>query len=670
MHLDFRKHRQGYAIAALIVISGILILTRLSGAIYSSEITRFNPEDAHGAPILKGARLFIDPDNTAWLMNAKEAYRQKKWQVHEVSWDSTTGTRPMHWSSPLVWALLGGSELAVKFLKISRDEALETVQPIVYSLIYFGLLCIVAILAVKGFGIKLGSVFFGLLAAAEGLSWTYFHPFRIDHHGPMVVMITIYYGALVKIFVCPSSRAPAIVAGVSAGIAIWISAITSIPALVIPLLMYGGCLIYQRIAKKEFLKRISPTTWILFGLLASSMSLVGYLIEYGFSPFIRLEVNSPLYAGAMLGGSILLSGLVCLQDVNWRPNKLQVLLGASALIAIMIPFAHLAYYRQEAFTLLNPFWERIPHIIQEGMPVSLMEILQQGLLGFILAAVVASHFLYYNRKLLHILPLLLTSALLLLMLLFARRLYPIFIVGVYTYVLALLYSIDRDKLPPIWTTTGRVIFLLCAMQLVISLGSLQSGILTEKRFGLGAQAAVSSRSRIISEDIVRDSRATQTPIRVLATPELATFISYYTGGRSTGGIYWESMGNNEETLHALFTRDEKEAESRIDKMDVTYIVIPEAYPEGWGYVYGGLGEMTPDKQMFLERAKAGEIPWLTKVKGKGSDFVFKVSPKNSRGIMRVDSGAEQEKVPTYTETQKKETGKSIAEPITLQGTTD
>lgn len=659
MHLDFRKHRQGYVIAALIVISGILILTRLSGAIYSSEITRFNPEDAHGAPILKGARLFIDPDNTAWLMNAKEAYRQKKWQVHEVSWDSTTGTRPMHWSSPLVWALLGGSELAVKFLKISRDEALETVQPIVYSLIYFGLLCIVAVLAVKGFGIKLGSIFFGLLASAEGLTWTYFHPFRIDHHGTMVVMLAIYYGALVKIFVGSSSRIPAIIAGVSAGIAIWISAITSIPALVIPLLMYGGCLIYQRIGKKEFLKRISPTTWILFGILASALSLVGYLIEYGFSPFIRLEVNSPLYAGAMLGGSILLAGLVCIQDVDWWPNKLQGLLGASALIAVIIPFAHLAYYQQESFTLLNPFWERLPHIIQEGMPVSIMEILQQGLLGVILAAIVVSHCIYYDRKLAHILPLLLTAVMMLLMLLFARRLYAIFVIVFYAYVLALLYSIDRNKLCSLWATTGRIIFLLCTMQLVISLGSLQNGILVEKRFGLGAQVAVSSRSRIISEDIVRDSRETQTPIRVLATPELATFISYYTGGRSTGGIYWESMDIFEDSLRALFSRDEKEAEELIDKMDVTYIVIPEAFPDGWGYVYGGLGEMTPDKQMFLERAKAGKIPWVSRVQGKGSDFVFRVSHKSSRGVVNVDSRNEPEK-PT------KEAGKSVAEPIILQ----
>jgi len=608
-----------YTILALILLVTGLSAYRLSNSLFTSEVTRYNPVDANGAPLLTFSRLLADTDHAAWLMHSREALVKNKWIVRHISWDGHPEGRDMHWSSLLVWLGRLGGEIGASTFKLHPNDALESAQPIVFGLFSLLLLWAGAILSVQAFGLRYGSLLYLALVFSDALLWNQLHPLFFDHHGVIGFFICIYYGSLLKLLLQPS-RTAALVGGIAAGLGLWVSALSSAPAIVAPLIGYGGYLAVQRLRHRS--QQAPAWPWIWWGSACAATSLLTYLVEYSTAHTLRLEVNSPLYAMAMFGGGILLAGLAKWQNTTWKPTHKQWAIGATALLMVSLPFGTLFLFREEIFTLLLPFWERYPHIVNEGQatPVGTAIFWGIGALTFFLAlgGVIFCPSQVLTRI---IFPFLFACAIYFGLLLGSRRILFSFL------TLATFATFIPIYLPPanqIWVYLRKILVGLMILQITVGVLKAWQSSLIEGRFGLSAVLEESNQLRNVSEDIIRDSRSQRRKVHIIASsPDTGTFLAYYTGGKIKAGIYWESMAQQQELLEAMFTESPKTAEKILRRPEFDYLVLgtnKQLLP--WGYVLKGLPGMLSNAQAFESQAREGSVPWLQEI--PSSSKVYKI----------------------------------------------
>lgn len=596
-------------ILLLIVFTSIFILWRLSTALYTSEITRFNPTDSNGVQKLVGSSLYEDTDNVAWIQTAQEASATGQWRIHRIHWGGYPTGRDNHWATPQVAFLVAGGAVVQKITGQDRNTSIETATPIVYTLLFFALTCIGAALAVYAFGSKHGSILFLSLFFSMSIFWVTFHPLRYDHHGILLFTMAVYLGALLKILfarIGETNIPAAIVAGTSAGVGLWVSAINVLPIIIIPLLFLGAICIYARI--KNLAPLYEYKTWRIFGWTIFSVSIVAYLFEYYPATPIRMEVNSPLYAVALLGGSYILSYIILAQNRQWVPNKRQIGIILFGVLGAALPIITILYFGQTVFTLMDPFWKRIPHIVTEGMPIGIDTIFSMGFLGIAILVIIICWAI--NNSLpnwRNLFPILCTFCTLALMAFSARRMFGSWVlVSIIAVVAVIAYT--KDKL---WEQPIRVVRVLLCLNIIIGIVAVCQQVEQEARTGRYATTTMSSAARIASEVIVDDAVKTKTDIIILAAPDISTFLSFYTGGKVNTGIYWEEMESWKKVLKFMFTEEETTAKEILAELKPTYIVLSKS--STMAYLVDGIKGLYPNPKAISERIIHGKIPWVTKL---------------------------------------------------------
>jgi len=608
------KKAQNYTIFGLVLFSWIFILMRLTATLYVTQVINFNPADSNGQPKLKGNTLFRDTDNVAWIMHAKEAMQQGKWIIREVHWDGYPNGRAMHWSSPIIWAMIVGTRIQQAISGADIDTAADAAVPFVYTTFYLISTLILAYLAVKGYGIKYGGLYYLSIFSALGIFWLQSHPLLLDHHTLMLTCLSIIFGGIGLLCTKQATAKIAIIVGAASGLAIWVSAITAIPSIVIPLLCVGCIAIYIKFKKLTPIS--NPTHWQIFGIVTTAFSFVAYFIEYGFNTAWRMEVNNPMYGLAILGGSYILSKIVQVQESTYRTRKIDILLCLISIVFMVIPFVYLAIYGADVFTLLSPYWERVPQAVAEGLPMSIDTItLRIGLLGAVIILMLVGARLYSMPNL-QVWPLILAAIVFGCLACTAARMASTFEIMLVT---AIICSLKSDAVK--WKTINEIIVVLICSSIFINIVSIYQDIRSIKRYGL-QNIAASNAAKLAAEVIIDDSKKQNVEPTITAVPDIATFLAYYTGGKISAGIYWESFPNWEKTTNLLYTEDIKEGAKKLLELGTNYLVLTKE-SRTWAFVDLGVKGIYPNKKDFYSTIiNEGTRPnWLVQVSGNNDELL-------------------------------------------------
>lgn len=314
----------------------------------------------------------LSPDGCHWVMQTEQMLASGSWRVREVSYDNAPAGREVHWSSSMHWWLGALAWLHNIFGAGSTAASVEAVAAYAPPLLFLCAMAALLPLAWRWFGAAAaGCIALGLvLVAPAGNLFDLGDP---DHHGlvalsSLLVVLTIQAGLSATI---PArARLFFIASGLAAASGLWISAATMVPVLLGVGL--GGLASARLQAGSGGLVPVAcgarPEFWRWWGVAGAAASVAFYLLEYFPSHFgLRLEVNHPLYALALLGGGELLC--CCARPGAGRPFAApgkDRLLAALAVLAIMtLPLMILVTGRTSFWVSDRTLWSlHANHIIE------------------------------------------------------------------------------------------------------------------------------------------------------------------------------------------------------------------------------------------------------------------------------------------------------------------
>ncbi len=329
-----------------------------------------------GAPAastpLKHTVPLVYLDAQMWVRYALDLQERGGARVRFTDVDNAPLGREVHWSSLLTWVIAGAGEL--RHLATGEPLPLATERSLPW--INFTLLLALAI-AFSAWAARRAGAGAGLLVAFGMLGhrdfYDGFSPYYVDHHG--LITAAVFGLVLGAMFMgggwwraprtddrplLPTSRASArraaVVSALGGATGLWLSAASTIPAIVFVTLA-GLCATWKwnreaRLAGAEF----DANLWRLWGRVGAAAALGFYLVEYAPTHFgWRMEVNHPLYALAWWGGAELVAllaewrqGLTAARSVSswrWLPPLLAIvaaptviLLGGAAVFAVRETF--------------------------------------------------------------------------------------------------------------------------------------------------------------------------------------------------------------------------------------------------------------------------------------------------------------------------------------------
>ncbi len=351
-----------------------------------------------------GRRSLVLPasaaDTAHWVMQTQEMFAKGEWRIRHVGYDNAPLGREVHWASPVHWWLAVTAwfdhVVSGRPIGISVERATLIAGPLSFAALLLGLVP----LLIRRFSAAAAAL------AAIGAVTTY--PFYIDfvpghagHHAAvnLCCMGTVLFMLLGSF---RGSRAGAtgqagagtpdqqekratrrwfIASAIATGTGLWISAATQTPVLIgVGLGLLAATWLARTVpARLVWMqdRRLLP----IWGLVAGGTSVIAYLIEYFPSNFgLRLEVNHPLYALALVGaGEALAIGTraICGGLRSLSRREITRGLAATALVAALPVMLVLTSPR--TFVVADPFvWRLHTDYIAEF----------QGLIRFL----VSSHF--------------------------------------------------------------------------------------------------------------------------------------------------------------------------------------------------------------------------------------------------------------------------------------
>jgi hypothetical protein len=352
------------AVAFAWSVIGLKTWGRMERIQTATATSRFAPPvfDATSPTGYKGGlRTVILPmgsDGYHWIMAAQRMAAGDGWRTRWSPDDNAPDGRPMHWSQPLIWWMVALGAIASRFNGLPLGACIE--QCAVWSTVPIHLLLVLVLpLSVRrpfGWGAA------ALLAAAMGAVYRFaslFFAGAPDHHGFVTAALMGCVLFLAAALVDAKAGKWPIAAGAAAGIALWISAATAVPVLV--LLQIGVALAILIWGKNL----PNPRIWRLWGMSAAIASLGLYLLEYFPDAMqMRLEVNHPLYALEMLGAGGLLYQIALWRTSGWRAVNPRTFLPALA-ACLVLPAAFLLGGR-DVFVVRDSFlWQLHKDYIHE-----------------------------------------------------------------------------------------------------------------------------------------------------------------------------------------------------------------------------------------------------------------------------------------------------------------
>ncbi|HWN82156.1 MAG TPA: hypothetical protein VNM87_08685 [Candidatus Udaeobacter sp.] len=532
---------------------------------------------AGGNPVPAPRRILPNPflDGYLWLDHAERLLADGGFRIRETPFDNAPIGRPVHWSSLPIWWLIALGAAAGRPLAEGVERAAPLAGPILLALALPG--C--ALVAAHASGV------FGALLIVLALTGAYplaetFCAGNVDHHG-FIVLATL--GALLNL--CGALRAQAagdarsarrwaIGSGIAVGIGLWLSAVTT--SMVVIGIGAGALLAWNAARGRGSAAPLLPATWRAWGLACALTSLAAYLVEYFPSHLgLRLEVNHPLYAVALLGGSEVLALLSELRMPARTPRRsLRLALALAAVAAL--PLA-IILGGARVYALSDPFLWRLHQDIEEFRPLPAL----LGRLGWGAIAAVSP------------LPIYLVLALGLLR---ARggepaaRVLTWFALGPALFLSGL--AMIQLRWMGEWLSALAVLGGACTALLLggrpgrgrIALAILPLLALLLSAFGVVARFGQATHDRSVAADdvgslvlcdmaqvIARDCG--QRPAIVLASPDATVHLAWFGRLCGVGTLYWENREGLAASTELFNAGTAEEARTLLARRNIDYVVL-------------------------------------------------------------------------------------------------
>ena len=284
----------------------------------------------------------LGTDGYHWLMQTELMLDGEEGvRVRHTDLDGPPGGREVHWSSSLHWLVAGLAYMDHLLTHDPMTVSLERTEPWANTFILGLMILILPMVIARRFG--------SIPATLIALTFVVVYPYYefsfvgyLDHHGLAAssdLLMTLMLAAAGAGWVRNDKLDPAtltpidralwkwlpdraqakrwlIASGFFAGTGLWISSASIIPAMFgvgLGALLSTGWL--ARNPQEKDVGRADPTLWRFWGIAAACSSVFFYLLEYAPSHFtMRLEVNHPLYALALVGaGELLCCGSIAFQ---------------------------------------------------------------------------------------------------------------------------------------------------------------------------------------------------------------------------------------------------------------------------------------------------------------------------------------------------------------------
>lgn len=547
------------------------------------------PAAAHATPLGRPVPgSFVDGQN--WMRYALAAQASGQWQVRFTHADNAPNGREVHWNSLLVH-LIG---LAGRIQQASTGGTLTQATENAFAWfnlpLFFG--CVVvfsswaAVRAGAGAGFLVAIGFIGITTFYEG-----FTPNYVDHHG--LLTAAVFGTVLGSIFMGigwyrpagdtpsllpvshPSARRGAIASAVCAGVGMWISAASTIPAIAfVGIAGLGATIVTGGRLRREG-ATFEPGIWRLWGVTGAVLSLFFYAIEYAPAHLgLRLEVNHPFFAGAWWGGSevVALLAIWHFDRKTGRPAARKWILPACAIAAAPVT---VLLKGAAVFAVLDPFVGDLRHTVGEGMSFAAAvrafgnQYAQPYLIDFIIMGAAAWLLIAVKRNRL----LLLFSALVGLgFLVLACMEIRWWVVGsgpMLCLVLVMVAAVGAG-----WKPLPRWLLILGIAGLILPSGAIEAARTLRKNINRKL-ADPADLMQPVYRDIAAKLRANQPKgdIVLLASPDASNSISYYGGFSSLGTLYWENTEGLKAAAAIHCAERDDEALALIKARGVTHVVM-------------------------------------------------------------------------------------------------
>ena len=339
------------AVALAWSVIGLNTWNRMRRIEAATATSRFDlPEKDPASPTgykggLRTVVLERGTDGYHWIMAAQRMAAEGIWRARWSPDDNAPDGRSMHWSQPLLWWMIALGAFLSRITGLPFGAAIE--QCAVWSTVPIHMLLVLAIpLSIRR---AFGWTAAGILAAAMGCVYPFaslFFAGAPDHHG--FVAAALLATALFLAAALIGSKKWAIASGMAAGVSLWISAASAMPALVF---LQCGAALSLVLWGKDL---PDPRLWRTWGMAAALSAFSFYLLEYfpGWMQ-MRLEINHPLYSLEILG-----AGEILCQLGRWRQSGFQAvrpLPVALSMVAVILLPAVVFFQTREVFIVRDPF---------------------------------------------------------------------------------------------------------------------------------------------------------------------------------------------------------------------------------------------------------------------------------------------------------------------------
>ncbi len=533
-----------------------------------------------------------DWDGYQWLMHAQAlatsgALRQR-WSNH----DNAPLGRELHWSHHTLWLHVVSGWGDWLLTGVPLGVAIERAGLYANSSILWGALLILPFVLRRYLGTKpaiVGTLMLGFAPPFVG-HFAAGHP---DHHGLigltlLSLLTTLVLGLFRPLFSGwnaasdqPGTNLWMVVAGFLTGLALWMSSAATVQFLGIAGVgIAGSILLVDRGGEREaYLARWRKLR--VWGIVGAATSLLFYFVEY-FPPSneLRMEVNNPLYAMALVGGTHLLASLsewrlACASP--WRTSRALLLnLGAVALCAA--PLLALLLGGGGVFLLSDPFlWELHQTQIAEVQSMAAM-VGRKGVMYAVVRFVIpigAILFLVWSFSrpgggTLKRGAIVMTLCIVILMTCLAAAQVrwtvlanAIAIAGL--LVASALSGRMESRIALLFALAIATWRLLPAVEDFVR-GPAHSALDPIERLLLGA--------RDVSRQIKWHLPAVSKPT-VLSSPTTANILAYFTGGSALGTYYWENIEGLRATEDCFAENDPERLRLLFSERGVTHVILPK-----------------------------------------------------------------------------------------------
>ncbi|MDX2079188.1 MAG: hypothetical protein SFU53_00230 [Terrimicrobiaceae bacterium] len=612
--------------------------------------TSFSEIPPHAAAVPPGSREewlvipYYAMDARWWVLHTEKMLREGTWRVRNTQLDNAPHGREVHWSSLLMWVLAGTAHFQAWLSGIPASSHIAEATLGAGPILLCGFLVGTGFLVWRRFG-AFNALFFGTVFLTTFPIVRAFVLSEADHHGIVlgfalaaVFCIVAGGGGFVRTRPKDSNilldqavaRRWFFAGGILGAAALWVSAATAIPILFGTAL--GGLLVALVLNRRPSSATFDPTLWTRWGWGGFLGSIFFYLLEY-FPDHLgwRLEVNHPIWGLAWLAGSFVLSkvlGRMVLGRALWQ-SPTEALLLATAVVAAVAPLAVVALAPDRTFWVADRFLLAIhKQFIHEFQSLPTLVAMTEGNLAWLsyypwaAVTLVGAIGLAIKKQLgpigrigllLLAPPTLIMQALAIHQVRWSSALFALWTLC----AVVLMIDISRHSAGargPRWVFRS---LLACAwLALLVTILPQVAARTEEERLCLEPPIPKEIAGNLLLRDVAHrliQSSPQQVPV-VLTGPNASTEMTYHSGVRTLGTLYWENMPGLKRAAEIFSAKDAAEALRLLTAAGVTHIVIPswDNFATPYANTYAeSLGQPTEGAPFFEAISKGNDFPqWL------------------------------------------------------------